>query len=186
MDFVSIILIAIGLSMDSFVVSLTNGLTIYNINTTKIIAISFSLAFFQATMPLIGWFAGMGIEKYITAIDHWVAFLLLAFIGIRMIYEGVNRKDLNYHTELNLLTLLGQSVATSIDALVVGISFAILNFSIWIPVLIIGFVTFGFALTGLYLGKYFGKKTGRFVSVIGGLVIIGIGIKILIEHLYFN
>ena len=186
MDIVSIILISIGLSMDSFAVSVTNGLTIRNLNTKKVLTIASSLAFFQGLMPLIGWLAGIGIEKYIKELDHWLAFLLLAFIGLKMIYEAIIKKEDKKKTELKILTLLGQSFATSIDAFAVGISFAILNFSILTPVLIIGAITFGFSLVGLKLGKYFGKKIGKSVEIIGGIVLIGIGIKILIEHLYFQ
>ncbi len=185
MDIISIILIAIGLSMDSFAVSVTNGLTIKNMTTKKVLLISFSLAIFQALMPLLGWFAGIGVEKYIKEIDHWIAFLLLGFIGIKMIYEGITKKESLKEQELKTITLIGQSLATSIDALVVGISFAFLNFSITIPVIVIGLVTFGFSLLGLYLGKYFGKKLGSSVEIFGGIVLFGIGFKILIEHLYF-
>ena len=185
MDTLSIILIAIGLSMDSFAVSVTNGLTIRDLNVKRVLLISFSLAIFQAVMPLIGWFAGIGIEQYITEFDHWIAFVLLSFIGIKMIYEGLQKNDKEKDSELKILTLIGQSFATSIDAFAVGISFAFLNISIITPVFIIGFVTFIFSLIGLYLGKYFGKKIGKSVEVFGGIVLLGIGFKILIEHLYF-
>jgi putative Mn2+ efflux pump MntP len=185
MDTLSIILIAIGLSMDSFAVSVTNGLTIRDLNVKRVLLISFSLAIFQAVMPLIGWFAGIGIEQYITEFDHWIAFVLLSFIGIKMIYEGLQKNGKEKDSELKILTLIGQSFATSIDAFAVGISFAFLNISIITPVFIIGFVTFIFSLIGLQLGKYFGKKIGKSVEVFGGIVLLGIGFKILIEHLYF-
>ena len=186
MDTISIILIAIGLSMDSFAVSITNGLTIRVLNAKRVLTISFSLAIFQAIMPLIGWFAGIGIEKYIKEIDHWIAFILLSIIGSKMIYEGIKKNEIAKDSELKIITLIGQSFATSIDAFAVGISFAILNLSIVTPVLIIGLITFGFSLAGLQLGKYFGKQLGRSVEVFGGIVLIGMGIKILIEHLYFQ
>ncbi len=186
MDIFSIILIAIGLSMDSFAVSIANGLCIKNLNAKRVLLISFSLAIFQAVMPLIGWFAGIGIEKYIQEIDHWVAFVLLGFIGVKMIYEGSMKSETPKDSELKILTLIGQSIATSIDAFVVGISFALLNLSIITPVFIIGFVTFAFSLLGLQLGKYFGKKIGKSVEVFGGIVLVGIGLKILIEHLYLH
>ncbi len=186
MDIVSIILIAIGLSMDSFAVSITNGLTIRELNIKKNLIISFSLAIFQALMPLIGWFAGMGIEKYIKEFDHWIAFVLLSFIGIKMIIEGIKKNDHTDGVEFNYLTLMGQSFATSIDAFAIGISFALLDLSIITPILIIGVVTFGFSILGLQLGKYFGKRIGKSVEIFGGLVLFGIGIKILIEHIYFQ
>ena len=186
MDIISIILIAIGLSLDSFAVSVTNGLTIKDLNVKRILTISFSLAIFQALMPLIGWFAGIGVEKYIKEYDHWIAFLLLSFIGVKMIYEGFKKNDIEKDTELKILTLIGQSFATSIDAFAVGISFALLNLSILISILIIGLITFIFSITGLQLGKYFGKRVGESVEILGGIVLICIGLKILIEHLYFQ
>jgi len=185
MDIITLILIAVGLSMDSFAVSVTNGLTIRNLNVKRILTISFFLAFFQSLMPLIGWFAGIGIEKYIKEFDHWIAFLLLLLIGGKMIYEGLQKNDSEKDTELKILTLIGQSFATSIDAFAVGISFAFLNLSIITPVLLIGLVTFLASILGLQLGKYFGKRIGKSVEIFGGIVLIGIGVKILIEHLYF-
>ena len=185
MDIISIILIAIGLSMDSFAVSVTNGLTIRDLNVKRILTISFSLAIFQALMPLIGWLAGIRIEEYVKEFDHWIAFSLLSFIGIKMIYEGLKNDSTN-DSEFEILTLIGQSFATSIDAFVVGISFALLNLSIVTPVLIIGLITFIVSLIGLQLGKYFGKRIGKSVEVFGGIVLLGIGLKILIEHLYFQ
>ena len=186
MDTTLIILLAIGLSMDSFAVSITNGLTIRELNVKRILTISFSLAIFQALMPLVGWFAGIGIEKYIKELDHWIAFILLSFIGVKMIYEGVKKNNIAKDSELKILTLIGQSIATSIDAFAVGISFALLDVSIVTPILIIGIITFGVSLIGLQLGKYFGKRIGKTVEIFGGIVLIGIGIKILIEHLYFQ
>lgn len=186
MDIITLILIAIGLSVDSFAVSVTNGLTIRNLNARRIFTISFSLAFFQSLMPLIAWFVGIGIKKHIQEFDHWIAFLLLLLIGGKMIYEGFQKNDVEKDTELKILTLIGQSFATSIDAFAVGISFAFLNLSIITPVLLIGIVTFIVSILGLQLGKYFGKRIGKNAEIFGGIVLIGIGIKILIEHLYFQ
>lgn len=186
MDLISITLIAIGLSMDSFAVSISNGLTISNLNVKRILTISFCLALFQAVMPLLGWLAGTGMEKYIRQYDHWIAFILLSFIGIRMIYEALKKKESQAEQELKGLTLLGQSIATSIDALVIGISFAVLDISIISPILIIGLVTFIASLLGLHLGKKLGEKTGKQVEILGGILLVGIGFKILIEHLCFH
>ncbi len=172
--------------MDSFAVSLTNGFTIRELNTKRVLFISFSFATFQALMPLIGWFAGMGVEKYVKEIDHWFAFLLLAFIGVKMIYEGIKKTKAERDTEMKILTVFLQSFATSIDAFVIGISFAILDMEIATPILIIGLVTFVFSLAGLQLGKYIGEKLGKSFEILGGIVLIGIGLKILIEHLYFQ
>lgn len=186
MDIITLIFIAIGLSMDSFAVSITNGLTLRNLNLKNILIISITMAIFQTLMPLFGWFAGIGIEEYIKEFDHWIAFLLLSFIGIKMIYEGLKKTDVKKDTELKTLTLLGQSFATSIDAFAVGISFALLNLSIIKSILIIGLITFIFSITGLQLGKYFGKRIGESFEILGGIVLICIGLKILIEHLYFQ
>ena len=186
MDIISIVIIAIGLSMDSFAVSITNGLTIREINLKKILIITFSLAIFQALMPLLGWFIGTGFKKYITEIDHWIAFLLLSFIGFKMIYEGINKNSYSEKLELKFLILIGQSFATSIDAFAVGISFAFMTSSITIPILIIGVVTLIISFIGLSLGKFLGVKFGKYAEIFGGLVLIGIGIKVLIEHLYFQ
>ncbi len=185
MDILSIILIAVGLSMDSFAVSITNGLTIKNMTTKKVLLIAGSLAIFQALMPLLGWVAGVGVEKYIKEIDHWIAFILLGFIGVKMIYEGITKDESPKEHDLKPITLIGQSIATSIDALVVGVSFAFLSLPIITPVIVIGIVTLVFSLFGLYLGKCFGKKLGSSIEIFGGIVLLGIGIKILIEHLYF-
>jgi len=183
MDLYVIILIAVGLSMDSFAVSVSNGLIIKDLNLKKVLLIAFSLAFFQALMPLIGWFAGIGVEKYIKEFDHWIAFIFLSFIGIKMIIDGSGKDKNSKISKLSFLTLLAQSLATSIDALIIGISFALLNLPIIKPVIIIGIITFLASILGLQLGKYVGKKVGKYIGIVGGLVLIGIGVKILIEHL---
>ena len=186
MDIFSILFIAIGLSMDTFAVSISNGLSIRNLTFTKALPIAFSFAFFQGLLPLLGWLLGIGIEKYIVEFDHWIAFLLLSFIGVKMIFESLTISDEKAKTDLNFLTIVGQSVATSIDALIVGVGFALLNYSILTPVFIIGAVTFFFAMIGLRLGKFFGVTFGRTVEIIGGIILIGIGLKILVEHLFFQ
>jgi len=170
--------------MDSFAVSIANGLVLKNLSIKSYLIIPFSFAVFQALMPLAGWYLGLGVEKYIKEIDHWLALGLLSAIGLKMIYEG-NRKSTktSTNTDLKLLVLIGQSIATSIDAFVVGISIALLNNPIIKPVFIIGTTTLLFSFSGLHLGKYFGKIIGKKIEIMGGLVLIGIGLKILIEHL---
>ena len=186
MDTLSIILIAVGLSMDSFAVSITNGLTITNLTLNKVLTIAFSLSIFQATMPLLGWIAGGSVEKFIKQFDHWIAFFLLLFIGGKMIYDGISEKtEDSQEYDLKFSTLITQSIATSIDAFAVGISFAVLNLQITTPILIIGLVTFIASIMGLLLGKKFGDRLGESAEIIGGLGLIAIGSKILIEHIYF-
>ena len=187
MDTTTIIFIAIGLSMDSFAVSIANGLSLSRISLKQYVFIPFSFAIFQALMPLAGWYAGVGIEKYIKEFDHWLAFGLLTAIGAKMIFEGAKpRKTTTTFSGIKIHVLIGQSIATSIDAFVVGISIALLNYQIIKPVIIIGATTLLFSLAGLQLGRYFGKVIEKRIEILGGLVLIGIGLKILIEHLINN
>ena len=185
MSFIVIILIAIGLSMDSFAVSVSNGLTIKNLKLKESILIATSLAVFQALMPLLGWYLGSNIEQYIKEIDHWIAFSLLSFIGIKMIYESRIEETEEEKDKISLKTILIQSIATSIDAFAVGISFAVLVSDIVLPIIIIGITTFIFSFVGLKIGRFLGNKLGKSVELIGGIILIGIGVKILIEHLFF-
>lgn len=185
MDILIVVLIALGLSIDSFAVSVANGVTIINLSVTDKLKISFSLSVFQALMPLIGWYAGIEIADYIYVFDHWIAFILLAFIGVRMIYGSFFYNEPEKNNKLKNATLIAQSFATSIDAFAVGISFALLNMEITLPIIIIGIVTFLASIIGLQIGKYIGKRFGKYIEIFGGIVLIGIGAKILIEHLYF-
>ncbi len=189
MNFFSILVVAVGLSMDSFAVSIANGLCQRKITSKQLITITSFFAVFQALMPLLGWFLGSSLDKYVNEFDHWVAFILLGFIGGKMIYEGLLPKkeecscvEEHCRKELTLFAIVCQAFATSIDALAVGISFAVLDQEIVRPVLIIGIVTFFFAWLGLKLGKILGQKFENYVEIFGGLVLIGIGVKILIEH----
>jgi putative Mn2+ efflux pump MntP len=150
------------------------------------IAISFSLALFQALFPLLGWLAGRTIAEYIKVVDHWIAFVLLLAIGSKMIYESFQPQNEERSDKLSLLTVIGQSIATSIDAFAVGISFAFLRLNIIAPVLIIGGITHLFAFVGLILGTYFGNKLGKRVEILGGVVLIAMGLKILLEHLIYH
>lgn len=186
MDLITVLIIAVGLSMDSFAVSIANGIALKDLTLKKSIFIASSLAIFQAGMPLLGWSAGIGVEKYIREIDHWTAFLLLSIIGTKMLYEAIVDSEEEKIKELKLSSLIAQSIATSIDAFAVGISFAFLNSPITFPVVTIGIVTFAFSMLGLKIGKVCGNKLGKGVEFFGGIVLIGIGIKILIEHLYFQ
>ncbi len=186
MDLVVIFLVAIGLSIDSFAVSVANGLSIKNISSVEKLKIAISLAVFQALMPLIGWYAGIEIADYIKSVDHWVAFILLSIIGLKMIYDSFANSDENANSTLKNSTLIAQSIATSIDAFAVGISFALIDIDIFIPVMIIGIITFIASIIGLQLGKFIGVRFGKYIEIFGGLVLISIGVKILIEHLYFQ
>lgn len=183
MNYITLLLIAFGLSMDAFAVSISNGITIQRQRTNHALRIGIFFGSFQALMPLIGWSVGLNLRGLISGVDHWIAFALLSFIGCKMIYESRKMDAREKETKsLSLVTLLILSVATSIDALAVGLSFALLNISIVTPILVIGFVTFALSflgvLTGSKIGHFFEKK----IEILGGLILIGIGIKILIEH----
>ncbi len=183
----SIIIISIGLSMDSFAVSVSNGISFQKLSISKMIIIASSLAFSQAAMPLLGWLSGNILVDYIRGIDHWIAFILLSFIGGKMIYESLTKEDLKSKAEtLSFPMLIQQSIATSIDAFAVGISFALLDVEIIESILIIGIITFIFSITGLYIGKSIGERLKSKSEIFGGIILIGIGSKILIEHLFFN
>ena len=168
LDALTILLIAVGLAMDAFAVSIAKGMTI-TVNRRKV-ALLTATAFggFQMLMPVIGWAAGLALADLISSIDHWVAFGLLAFIGAKMIYEGT-RKDAENHdsADFKLHTLLVLAVATSIDALMVGFSFAFLHTSILLPIAAIGTVTFGLSFVGFYFGSGLGKRFGHRIEIAG-------------------
>ena len=184
MDFITIFLIAIGLSFDTFAVSVSTGLTLNSIRFWQAIKIAVILAFFQALMPFVGWFLGKQIEQIISNYDHWIAFGLLLILGLKMIVESFKTETKkNNLTFPKLSILIGMAIATSIDALVVGISFAFINVNIYWSILIIGFITFLVAMIGMLFGKTIGNKFGNKIEIFGGLILIGIGIKILFSHL---
>lgn len=184
MDTVTTLLIAFGLAADAFAASITSGIKIKYLRINNALMIATFFGFFQAIMPLLGWLLGRSLKGLISEVDHWVAFGLLTFIGCRMVYESIQveptRKELD---PLNIYILLGLSVATSIDALVVGISFAFLRNSITNLVVLIGIVTFLMSFSGVFIGNKFGTLFGNKIEIIGGFILIGIGIKILVEHL---
>lgn len=184
MNIITIIGIGVGLSMDALAVSLINGFVIRKLKIRHAFGIAFSFGFFQALMPVVGWAAGLSFRKYIQHIDHWVAFLLLCIIGGKMICESRNCSK-EVKDCLRLPVLLTLSIATSIDALAVGLSFSFLQVEIIIPAIIIGVVTFIICLIGIYVGDKIGKFIGNRLELIGGLILIAIGIKIVIEHLFY-
>lgn len=186
MELVSIFLIALGLSVDSFAASVCSGLAIKKIRFLQAVKIAFLLALFQGGMPVIGWFIGWEINELIKDFDHWIAFILLAGLGSKMIYESLsnNEEDSSFNP-LKLTVLIGISVATSIDALVIGFSMALIDVIIWWPAVIIGVVTFIASMLGMLLGKKIGSQTSKRFEVLGGIVLILIGLRILIEHLFF-
>jgi len=181
MGIVELFFIAVSLAMDAFAVSLCQGLSMKGFSLRRASLTAFSFGFFQALMPLIGWLLGTQFEQYITEFDHWIAFVLLGFIGAKMIYEALTKDE--SCPRLDLKNLLMLSVATSIDALAVGITFAFLRVDIVPAVLFIGIVTFIICFAGVALGSRFGSAFKGKAELLGGAVLILIGTKILLEHL---
>jgi putative Mn2+ efflux pump MntP len=182
-DLATVLLIAVSLAMDSFAVSIAHGMTIKSRRVATGLAMGFSFGFFQAFMPVLGWLAGLTFIELIASFDHWIAFGLLAFIGGKMIYEARNEPEPDKEAKLTFPVVLLLSVATSIDALAVGLSFSLLQVSITAPVIAIGVVAFLLSFAGFNFGNKLGKFFERKVQVIGGIVLIAIGVKILLEHL---
>lgn len=201
MDIFSIVFIAVGLSMDAFAVSVTNGIIIKDLKISHALKVGLYFGAFQAMMPLIGWLAGSQFEEYIISVDHWIAFGLLALIGGKMMWEACGIEDEEAETveemcevaisnqntvcedPLRIGRLIVLAVATSIDALAVGISFAFLGVSIIRSAALIGLITFAICFIGVYIGNKFGGLLKRKAEIVGGLILICIGLKILFEHL---
>ena len=185
MGYLEIILIAVGLSMDAFAVSITLGLSVKKPKVIEYLLPGIYFGFFQALMPLIGYFAGSLFADKIKHFDHWIAFLLLCFIGANMIRESFLKEDTQEISSFQFIKMLLLAVATSIDALAVGITFAFFDFNIFISIIIIGFTTFVISIGGVKIGNLFGMKFKSKAEFAGGLVLVMLGIKILIEHLFF-
>lgn len=183
MSFLTNFLLALGLSMDAFAVSMSSGTTIRPFRLKDALNLAFFFGGFQALMPILGWLGGSAISGFISDYAPWIAFGLLVFIGGKMIYEALYGDPEGKLNSLNYSVLLVLSIATSIDALAVGISFAFLNTPILEPAIIIGCVTFFVSLCGAILGYRIGHFFEHEVEIIGGLILIGLGGKILAEHL---
>ncbi|HPD95461.1 MAG TPA: manganese efflux pump MntP family protein [Tenuifilaceae bacterium] len=183
MPFFTLFLIALGLSFDTFAVSVSSGIARNKIVFGEAIQIASVLAFFQALMPLIGWLGGISIKNYIEPIDHWVALALLSLIGIKMIIESFKEVENRKFDPLKPKVMLSMAIATSIDALAVGISFAITQVNILLAFVTIGFVTFIVSMLGMLFGKKIGGKLGQRMEILGGIILIAIGVKIVLEHL---
>lgn len=177
-----IFLVAVGLSMDAFAVAVCKGLKMPKINPKQTGIIALFFGGFQALMPLIGYFLGKQFEQYIVSIDHWITFILLGIIGGKMIYESF-KKDEDNNGGFSIKEIFVLAIATSIDALAVGITFAFLQVNIAISVSLIGIITFVLSGFGVFIGHKFGEKYKSKAEFTGGLILILIGLKILLEHL---
>jgi len=187
MSLTTIIFLALALAMDAFAVSITSGITIVKMHLRHALRIAAFFGFFQAAMPIIGWSLGRFAADKIQAYDHWIAFGLLSIIGGKMIYESfvLDSENEKPRDPLNVFILFTLAIATSIDAAAVGISMSLLKVQIIFPSVIIGVITFFVSLAGTWLGSQFGDLFGEKIEIAGGIVLIGIGCKILIEHLFF-
>lgn len=186
--FFTLLLMGVGLSMDAFAVSICKGLSMRKVNKKQCLVIGLFFGGFQALMPFIGWVLGSQFEQYITSIDHWIAFILLGFIGGKMVVEAIREKDEAVEVRkmdppLDLKEMFILAIATSIDALAVGITFAFLQVPIVEAVSIIGITTFVISVIGVYVGNFFGNRYKKKAELAGGIILILIGLKILLEHL---
>ncbi|MBE6882061.1 MAG: manganese efflux pump [Oscillospiraceae bacterium] len=184
MSVIELFLIGISLSMDAFAVSICKGLSVGKIKSKHMILAGLWFGGFQALMPLIGFLLGSTFEQYIVSIDHWVAFILLGVIGYNMIKES--HEEEHQDASFAFKAMLVLAVATSIDALAVGVTFAFLKVDILLAVLLIGVTTFAFSAAGIKIGSVFGAKYKSKAELFGGIVLIAMGTKILIEHLFFG
>ncbi len=184
MNLITIILLAVALGMDAFAVSIASGIAIKDLRIKHSLIIAAWFGFFQAIMPLLGWLGGVKLQAHIAHIDHWIVFGMLLFIGCKMIYEAFKIECAEDRCDpMDIGVLFALSIATSIDAFAAGVSFALLNVSVVTPVLIIGVITFIMSFIGVWIGDrgthFFEKK----MEVAAGIVLIGIGVKVLITHL---
>ena len=183
MDLITVFIIAVGLSFDSFAVSLGCGAIQSGISFRRAVKIALIMALFQGIFPVIGFYMCYFVHDYVESVDHWIAFGLLGFIGVKMIFESMRQG--RRHKKKDILknsTIITLAVGTSIDALAVGISFAFIYKKIWFEALIIGLITFIASMIAIRIGKSAGPRLGSRVEKIGGLLLIAIGVKILLEH----
>lgn len=176
-------IIAVGLSMDALAVAICKGLSMAKMSWKKAVVIGIWFGGFQALMPLIGYLLGAQFESKITAFDHWIAFILLGLIGGNMVREGLSGEEENTDDSISIKSMLPLAIATSIDALAIGVTFAFLRVNIFSAVSFIGVVTFLLSMVGVKVGNVFGVKYKSKAEIVGGIILILMGVKILVEHL---
>jgi putative Mn2+ efflux pump MntP len=180
MNTINIIIIALGLAMDAFAVSLVTAASGYVKNSRASFRLSFHFGLFQFLMPVLGWYLGLSFVPYLISLDHWIAFGLLAFVGSRMIFSGMNLKVQSYTKDPSRgFTLIMLSIAVSIDALAIGMSLAMLKVTIWYPSVIIGVITTLLSFLAIHIGKHLGVIFGKRMEILGGVILIAIGFRIL-------
>ena len=183
MGFVELLIIAVGVSMDAFAVSVCKGLSVRVLRPRHAMTVALWFGGFQALMPLVGYFMGISFADLVSNFDHWIAFLLLALIGGKMIKESLEDEGFEVNPDFTFKTMLMLAIATSIDALAVGVSFAFLRVDVWTAVLFIGVTTAAFSCAGVVIGNHFGARYKSKAELAGGVILVLIGLKILIEHL---
>ena len=175
-------IIAVGVSMDAFAVSICKGLSVRTLQQKHSAATALWFGGFQALMPLIGYFLGISFADFVANVDHWIAFVLLGIIGSNMIKESFSKDECEYSPDFSAKAMFPLAVATSIDALAIGVSFAFLQVNIWKAVLFIGLTTGLFSAMGVWIGKWFGCRYKSKAEFAGGFILVAMGVKILIEH----
>ncbi len=186
MHLFDIVVISIGLAMDASAVSMAAAACGYAQNPRAVFRLSFHFGLFQFMMPVVGWFLGTGFVSYVRAVDHWIAFGLLAFVGGRMVREGLSHTEECLHRDPSRgLTMVMLSIATSIDALAIGLGLAVMDVNIWYPSALIGIITCAMSVAAISIGKRVGSAFGSKMEVVGGIILIGLGLKILIPALFF-
>jgi manganese efflux pump family protein len=188
MDIFTLAAISVALAMDAFAVALVTGLTLPQLTGRHLFRFGFHFGLFQALMPILGWLAGITLREKIEAVDHWVAFVLLFCVGVKMLWDAIQQdaEELRTTDPTKGLSLVMLSIATSIDALAIGLSLAVLGIQIWTPALFIGLTAGVLTVAGMLLGRRLGAIWGFRVEVTGGLLLIAIGLKILLEHTLYQ
>ena len=184
MGFLELLIIAVGVSMDAFAVSVCKGLAVSRVRPRHALKTGLWFGGFQALMPVIGYFLGVSFADLVSSVDHWIAFVLLAIIGGNMVKESFEEEECctSADSDFFFRVMLAMAIATSIDALAIGVSFAFLGSNIWTAVLCIGLVTGAFSAAGVYVGNIFGRKYKSKAEFAGGAILIAMGLKILLEH----
>ena len=182
MGTVELLIIAVGVSMDAFAVSICKGLSVRTLRPAQPVSAALWFGGFQALMPLLGYFLGVSFADFVSGVDHWIAFILLGIIGGNMIKESFSKEECGCDPDFSFRTMLGLAVATSIDALAIGVSFAFLKVNIWYAILIIGLTTGSFSALGVGVGKFFGCRYKSKAELAGGFILVAMGLKILLEH----
>lgn len=183
MELAELLIIAVGVSMDAFAVSICKGLSVRNIRPKHAFTAALWFGGFQALMPVLGYFLGVSFADFVSSVDHWIAFILLGIIGSNMIRESFHKEEsCCIDPDFSFKTMLAMAVATSIDALAIGVSFAFLKVNIWTAVLMIGLTTGMFSAIGIYIGNVFGNRYKSKAEFAGGFILVVMGLKILIDH----